>query len=37
MKQLTGNRGWDIPHTAAAQVAILKIEITTITGKISGL
>jgi len=35
MKQHTGNSDWEIPESAALNVTILKVDIETITGKIS--
>lgn len=37
MKQHTGNSEWEIPESAVTNVAILKVDIATITGKISGI
>lgn len=37
MKQHTGSSEWVIPENAAAKVAVLRIDIETITGKISGI
>jgi len=37
MKQLTGRHDWDIPEDAIQKVAVLKIEIDSITAKKSGL
>jgi nitroimidazol reductase NimA-like FMN-containing flavoprotein (pyridoxamine 5'-phosphate oxidase superfamily) len=37
MKQHTGNSEWEIPESSVSNVTILKVDIETITGKISGI
>ncbi|MCF7914529.1 MAG: pyridoxamine 5'-phosphate oxidase family protein [Spirochaetaceae bacterium] len=37
MKQHTGTLDWEIPESAVEKVAVLKIEIESMTGKISGI
>ncbi|MBN1699920.1 MAG: pyridoxamine 5'-phosphate oxidase family protein [Spirochaetales bacterium] len=36
MRQITENTNWDIPEAAVEKVAVLKVKIETMTGKISG-
>ncbi len=37
MKQHTGNDDWDIPEAVVEKILVLKVEIDSMTGKISGL